>query len=111
MNENPETSIGRMSIPDDAVAGWIKTFQEGDFTQEQIDLILAGLNEKYLNEHFSAVLDEEIEMIEKDAMERLTLGGVSELTDIQRKIFREIAKKKVLQWLTWAADHTDEDTY
>lgn len=41
--------IGKFSIPDEDMPGWIKTLREGGFNQIEIDYILTGLNKTYFD--------------------------------------------------------------
>lgn len=52
--------IVRARIPDDDLPGWIGTLKDGGFTQEEIDLVISGLNKKYLEERKPEMVEREL---------------------------------------------------
>lgn len=53
-------------IPDEDLPGWIGTLKDGGFTQEEIDMIISGLNKKYLEERKPEMVERELVKIMKE---------------------------------------------
>lgn len=76
-----------LSIPDDDMAGWIKTLREGNFSQDEIDAILSHLNKPYRDQKFPKEqrIEEELKKIEADLKDKY--GKI--LNDEQKSYLRK----------------------
>ncbi|MDP2934642.1 MAG: hypothetical protein Q8N59_02685 [bacterium] len=52
--------IVKARIPDEDLPGWIGTLKDGGFTQEEIDLVISGLNTTYLKERKPEMVEREL---------------------------------------------------
>ena len=75
MEKEPKFKLGRNEkivkarIPDEDLPGWIGTLKDGGFTQEEIDMIISGLNKKYFEERKPEIIERELVKIMKEYRE------------------------------------------
>ena len=64
-----ERKIEKIKISDEDISDWMQTLREGGFSDEEIDLMLEGLNQKYaeqkLPKAFKNSWDKIVNMVEK----------------------------------------------
>ena len=65
MSEKNIERIERIRVPDDDVPGWLKTLQDGGFTEEEIQGIMSHLNKAYAesSEQTLAMIEAEVREI------------------------------------------------
>lgn len=80
---NKNEKIIKITLPDDDMVGWIKVLREGNFSQEEIDLILSHLNETYKIENNP--VEKELKRIKKDLREKHGRVLTSEQEEYMRK--------------------------
>lgn len=72
MEKEPKIKLGKNEeivkarIPDDDLPGWIGTLKDGGFTQEEIDLVISGLNKTYLEERKPEMIERELVKIMRE---------------------------------------------
>jgi len=85
--EDYETT-GNSHIPNDEVRDWLRTLANGPFTEDEIDVIVASKNERYLHERINDKL-REVDAIKMSAQGR-------HLTEDERTTLTENFKEQLL---------------
>jgi hypothetical protein len=76
MEKEPKIKLKRnedivgAKIPDDDLSNWIETLKDGGFTQEEIDIIVSGLNKAYAKRRRSELIDEEMRKTEEELFKK-----------------------------------------
>lgn len=65
-----ERKIDKARIPDEDVSGWMQTLREGGFSNEEIDLMLGGLNQEYAEQKLPKEIRESWNRVVKTVEEK-----------------------------------------
>lgn len=98
MNRRFEGERGEMvgaSVPDEDMPGWLNTLVEGGFSQEEIDKIMAHLNETYARQKgIKKATGHEIHKImEEEYGRKLTDQEKEEVDQVMKEDFKKAAKE------------------